>query len=75
MLTQLPHYFTECCVVYVPEMGHLIVVKQEEPKTESSELEDLGFQFMVNIFNSCCICYANYQSTNYDFKFYKYFFS
>lgn len=49
MLTQLPHYVTEFCVVYVPEMGHLIVIKEDEQQRESNnELEELGFQFMVN---------------------------
>lgn len=48
VLTELPQYVTECCVVYVPEIGHLIVVKAEEPQTENTELQELGFQFMVN---------------------------
>lgn len=47
VLKQLPHYVTECCVVYVPEMGHLIVVKLQEPQVEDDELKELGFQFMV----------------------------
>lgn len=50
-LKQLPHYFTECSVVYVPEMGHLVVVKEQEPDEDtgelSNELQELGFQFMV----------------------------
>lgn len=46
----LPDFLEECAVVYLPEMGHLIVIKEWDPNCVPEELEYLGFKFVVNIF-------------------------
>lgn len=46
---RLPHYFTVCSIIYIPEMGHLIVVKEWEPNLDKTELQNMGFQFMVGL--------------------------
>lgn len=43
----LPDFLNECAVVYLPEMGHLIAIKEWEPDCNPEQLQDLGFQFMV----------------------------
>lgn len=46
-INQLPEVLTECTLVYIPEMGHLLVTKKNDRLTEPNQLEHLGFQFMV----------------------------
>lgn len=43
----LPDFIDECKVVYLPEMGHLMVIKKWEPDCDPEQLESLGYQFMV----------------------------
>nr|CAH7759268.1 unnamed protein product [Callosobruchus chinensis] len=45
----LPDFLDECCVVYLPEMGHLISVKEWEPDCNPDELAHLGFRFMFSL--------------------------
>ncbi|KAH1009656.1 hypothetical protein HUJ04_001983 [Dendroctonus ponderosae] len=42
----LPDFIDECKVVYLPEMGHLMVIKRWEPDCDPEQLESLGYQFM-----------------------------
>lgn len=46
-VNQLPDYLNECSVVYIPEMGHLIAVKEWEPDCDRNRLQEAGFQFVV----------------------------
>ncbi|XP_044266292.1 LOW QUALITY PROTEIN: mutS protein homolog 5-like [Tribolium madens] len=46
---QLPDYLHECAIVYLPEMGHLIAIKEWELNCNPEELKDLGFQFMFTL--------------------------
>ncbi|RZC42494.1 mutS protein 5-like [Asbolus verrucosus] len=46
---QLPNYLHECAIVYLPEMGHLIAIKEWEPNCNPEELKELGFQFMFTL--------------------------
>lgn len=45
---QLPNFLKECSVVYLPEMGHLIAIREWTPDCHPEDLEEFGFQFMVN---------------------------
>ncbi|KAJ8986006.1 hypothetical protein NQ317_013890 [Molorchus minor] len=45
----LPEFLNECAVVYLPEMGHLIAIKEWEPGCDPDQLQDLGFQFMFTL--------------------------
>ncbi|KAJ8964564.1 hypothetical protein NQ314_004868 [Rhamnusium bicolor] len=47
----LPDFLNECSVVYLPEMGHLIAIKEWEPNCNPEQLQDLGFQFMFTLRN------------------------
>lgn len=44
----LPDFLDECSVVYIPEMGHLLAIKEWEPDCIPEDLQHLGFQFVVN---------------------------
>ncbi|KAL3267858.1 hypothetical protein HHI36_006999 [Cryptolaemus montrouzieri] len=46
---ELPDYLTECAVVYLPEMGHLISVKEWEPNCNPEALNEIGYKFMFTI--------------------------
>ncbi|XP_018568658.1 mutS protein homolog 5-like isoform X2 [Anoplophora glabripennis] len=46
---ELPDFINECAVVYLPEMGHLIAIKEWEPNCNPEQLHDLGFQFMFTL--------------------------
>ncbi|KAJ8918621.1 hypothetical protein NQ315_013127 [Exocentrus adspersus] len=48
----LPDFLNECAVVYLPEMGHLIAIKEWEPDCNPEQLQDLGFQFMFTLRNT-----------------------
>ncbi|CAG9863939.1 unnamed protein product [Phyllotreta striolata] len=45
----LPDFLDECSVVYIPEMGHLLSIKEWETDCSPEDLEHLGFQFMFKI--------------------------
>lgn len=44
---QLPPYIDECSIIFVPEMGHLIAIKEWEEDCNPDDLKDLDFKFMV----------------------------
>ncbi|KAJ3643741.1 hypothetical protein Zmor_026433 [Zophobas morio] len=46
---QLPDYLHECAIVYLPEMGHLLAIKEWEPHCDPESLADLGFRFMFTL--------------------------
>ncbi|CAH2011861.1 unnamed protein product [Acanthoscelides obtectus] len=45
----LPPFLNKCCVVYLPEMGHLISVKEWKPNCNPDELAHLHFRFMFSL--------------------------
>ncbi|CAH1118956.1 unnamed protein product [Phaedon cochleariae] len=45
----LPEFLDECAVIYLPEMGHLIGVKEWSQGCAPEDLEHLGFNFMFTI--------------------------
>ncbi|KAG5894164.1 hypothetical protein JTB14_001860 [Gonioctena quinquepunctata] len=45
----LPDFLDECVVIFLPEMGHLIGIREWEPGCNPEELQHLGFQFMFTI--------------------------
>jgi hypothetical protein len=61
---QLPDYLQECAIVYLPEMGHLIAIKEWSPGCNPEDLKELGFHFMVITFDT---------SAEFFFKFYVFF--
>ncbi|KAL1490889.1 hypothetical protein ABEB36_011567 [Hypothenemus hampei] len=48
-INDLPDYINECKVLYLPEMGHLMVIKEWEPNCTPEQLEYLGYKFMFCI--------------------------
>ncbi|XP_068897033.1 mutS protein homolog 5-like isoform X2 [Tenebrio molitor] len=46
---QLPDYLQECAIVYLPEMGHLIAIKEWSPGCNPEDLKELGFHFMFTL--------------------------
>ncbi|XP_044754707.1 mutS protein homolog 5-like [Coccinella septempunctata] len=46
---ELPDFLTECAVVYLPEMGHLVAVKEWEPNCNPEELGTIGYKFMFTV--------------------------
>lgn len=62
-VNELPDYINECKVVYLPEMGHLMAIKEWEPNSDPQQLQYLGYQFMV-----CCFYFDSS-----IFKIYLYF--
>lgn len=48
----LPDFLKECSVVYLPEMGHLIVIKEWEEGCDPDKLEYLDFKFVVSIIST-----------------------
>ncbi|XP_056636028.1 mutS protein homolog 5-like [Diorhabda sublineata] len=45
----LPDFLDECSVVYLPEMGHLLAVKEWEKDCNPEDLQYLDFRFMFKI--------------------------
>ncbi|XP_060528669.1 mutS protein homolog 5-like isoform X2 [Cylas formicarius] len=45
----LPDYINECKIVYLPEMGHLMALKEWELGCDPEQLQHLGFQFMFSL--------------------------
>ncbi|XP_050310224.1 mutS protein homolog 5-like [Anthonomus grandis grandis] len=45
----LPSYINECKIVYLPEMGHLMAIKEWQEDCDPDHLQDLGYQFMFSI--------------------------
>ncbi|XP_030754739.1 mutS protein homolog 5-like [Sitophilus oryzae] len=48
-LNDLPQFVSECKVVYLPEMGHLVAIKEWEPNCDQSAFQDLGYQVVFSI--------------------------
>lgn len=47
----LPDFLYGCAIVYLPEMGHLIAIKEWEPNCNPDELLQFGYHFMVSNHN------------------------
>ncbi|KAJ8952800.1 hypothetical protein NQ318_008117 [Aromia moschata] len=45
----LPDFLNECAMVYLPEIGHLIAIKEWESHCDPEQLKDLDFQFMFTL--------------------------
>uniref|UniRef100_A0A6P7FG07 Uncharacterized protein LOC114327691 n=1 Tax=Diabrotica virgifera virgifera TaxID=50390 RepID=A0A6P7FG07_DIAVI len=45
----LPDFLDECSVVYLPEMGHLLAIKEWKPDCQPEDLQNLGFQFVFKL--------------------------
>ncbi|KAF7272026.1 hypothetical protein GWI33_015165 [Rhynchophorus ferrugineus] len=48
-VNDLPDFVNECQVIYLPEMGHHVAIREWEPNCNINAFEDLGYQFMFNI--------------------------
>ncbi|KAK9890839.1 hypothetical protein WA026_012185 [Henosepilachna vigintioctopunctata] len=46
---ELPEYLSECVVVYLPEVGHLVSIKEWEPNCDPEQLSDIGYKFMFTV--------------------------
>ncbi|XP_072388558.1 mutS protein homolog 5-like [Diabrotica undecimpunctata] len=45
----LPDFLDECSVVYLPEMGHLLAIKEWKSDCQPEDLQYLGFQYVFKI--------------------------
>lgn len=43
----LPDFLNECAIIYLPEMGHLIAIKEWEPNCDPEELKKFDYHLMV----------------------------
>ncbi|KAK5650830.1 hypothetical protein RI129_001859 [Pyrocoelia pectoralis] len=48
-LNQLPDFVTECSVVYLPELGHFVVIKEWDTDCNRNELEEYDFHFVFEL--------------------------
>lgn len=56
----LPSFLEECAVVYLPEMGHLISIKEWEEDCNPEALDYLGFKFVVSTVNYFQVSFDNF---------------
>lgn len=49
VVDELPDYIGECTVIYLPEMGHLIAIKEWQDDCDPNVLQQMGYQFVVLI--------------------------
>ncbi|XP_018326196.1 mutS protein homolog 5 [Agrilus planipennis] len=51
-VNQLPDFINECSVVFLPEMGHLVSIKEWEPDCDKDTLQGIGYQFVFQVRNN-----------------------
>ncbi|KAB0802504.1 hypothetical protein PPYR_04690 [Photinus pyralis] len=64
VLNQLPQFIDGCSVVYMPELGHFVVIKEWEANCDKKELEEHGLQFVFELNQS--LHYKNALCTDMD---------